>query len=46
MTWKTHKNAAHQVSSVIGFSADFSDPVDNIPVSEDDIVEEDAPWHL
>lgn len=39
-------NAAHAVNSVRDFLVDFPDPADDMPTSENDIIEEDAPWDL
>lgn len=41
--WKTHEQAAHAVSSVLGSSTDIPDPTDDMPSSDSDIVEEDTP---
>lgn len=44
--WKMHEGAAHTVSSVPGSLTDVKDPAVDMPVSEDDIGEQDAPQDL
>lgn len=39
---KTHEEAVHAVSSLLGSSADFPDSANDMLISEDIIVEEDA----
>lgn len=43
---KTQEKAMPAAGSVPGSLADFTDPADYMQVSDDDIVEEDAPWDL
>lgn len=39
---KTHVETAHAVTSVLDSSVDLSDSADDMPISEDEIVEEAA----
>lgn len=41
---KSCDEAAHALSLVLSSSADFSNTTDDMPVFEDDTVQEDAPW--
>lgn len=43
---QTHEEAAHAASFMFGSLAHFSDPAYDVPVSRDDIAEEDVPCVL
>lgn len=43
---KTLAGADDAVSSVLNTSSDFPEPGDDVPIINDDTVEEDAPWAL
>lgn len=43
---KSLVEAAEAVRSVFDYFANFPDPVSNVPIVKDDVIEDDSPWYL